>query len=92
MTEDVREEELPEERAHTHKAILTVYSNGDNNMISVKVRWDPPMNEESIQELGYLPAAYGFVEDYLLPAIEEAYLEWEAGPLLHAESPSQWKN
>ena len=89
---DYTNEEAPEERVHTHKAVLTVYSNGDSNMISVKVNWDPKMDGDDVKALGYLPAAYGFVEDYLLPAIEEAYLEWEAGPLLNAESPSKWNN
>jgi hypothetical protein len=92
MTDETKDVALEEERAHTHKAVLTVYSNGSSNMISVKVNWEPKIDQEAVEELGYLPAAYGFVEDYLLPAIEEAYLEWEAGPLLHAESPSKWTN
>lgn len=95
MTDNVTDElaVVPEEeRVHTHKAVLTVYSNGSSNMISVKVNWEPRLTGEDVAELGYLPASYGFVEDYLLPAIEEAYLEWEAGPLLHAESPSKWNN
>lgn len=89
MTDEV---ELTEEREHTHKAILTVYSNGNSNMISVKVNWEPKLEGDDIVALGYLPAAYAFVEDYLLPAIDEAYLEWEAGPLLHADSPSRYNN
>ena len=85
-------EELPEELEYTHKAVLTVYSNGSNNMISVKVSWEPPITPEEIQEAGYLPASYQFIQDYMLPAIEEAYLEWEVKPMMMLESPSEYNN
>jgi hypothetical protein len=65
------------EPEHTHKAIMTVYSNGPNDDISVQIKWDPDLGGIDISVLGYLPAAYQLIEAYILPALEEAYLSSE---------------
>lgn len=84
--------ENPEELDHTHKAVLTVYSNGPAKMVSIKIHWEPEMDGNEIVRLGYLPASYEFIQDYVLPIIEKAYMDWEVKPLLDLPSPSKWKN
>lgn len=81
-----------EEAEHTHKATITLYSNGPADMVSIKVQWEPDIQGVDIKELGYLPAAYQFVEAYMLPAIEEGYMDWEVSPMMMLESPSERKN
>ena len=81
-----------EEPTFTHKATLTVYSNGDDDMVSVKMVWDPDLTGMNIQDLGYLPASYQMVEEFLLPALEEAYMKSEVEPMMAMESPSQRKH
>lgn len=81
-----------EEITYTHKATLTIYSNGPKEMVSVKVEFDPDVEGVSIQELGYLPASYKLMEEYVFPAVEEAKFEWEIKPMLALESPSKYNN
>lgn len=73
-----------EEVSFTHKTVVTVYSNGDSEMVSVKVELEPDMTGEDIEQLGYMPAAYTMLEDYLYPAIQQAKLEWEENPIRNA--------
>lgn len=77
---------------YTHKATMTVFSNGPTKEISLRIKWDPDIEGVDIKELGYLPSSYQFIEEYILPAIEEAYMAWTVGPLLNAESPSEYNN
>ncbi len=92
MTDVNKDVGFPEEIVHTHKATITVFSNGENEMITVRVSFAPDMDGADIEALGYEPAAFGFVQDYIIPAIDEAQLEWEAGPLLELPSPSRYNN
>jgi hypothetical protein len=92
MEDETRSPIGTEETEHTHKATLTVYSNGKKEMISVKVQLEPDVEGVSIEELGYLPAAYQFMEEYIFPAIEAAYMDWQIKPMLALESPSKWNN
>lgn len=66
---------LSKDVSYTHKAILTVVSNADEPDVHVRIDWEPDLEGTNIQELGYLPAAYQMIESYILPALEEAYLE-----------------
>lgn len=80
------------EQPYTHKAVMTVTSNGDDNAVAVSIKWDPNIDGVGIQELGYLPASYQMIEQYILPALEEAYLEWELDPMMKLDSPSKYDN
>lgn len=91
MTEDTRPSRNPP-AAYTHKATLQVFSNGQDNLISVRVFFDPDMEGTDVEKLGYFPAAYQFMGQFIVPAIEEGYLEWAAGPLYQMESPSHYDN
>lgn len=78
-----------EEVVHTHKAIITIISNEDTPEVRVKVSWEPDLDGKSITEIGYIPAAYDFVQEYMLPAIEQAFMDWESDPMMLADSPSK---
>lgn len=82
----------PEEKSHTHKATLTVCSDGPKGMISLKINWDPEITGSTVEELGYLPAAYQFIQDFIVPAINEAYMEWEVKPMMNLQPASEKRN
>lgn len=59
----------------THKAVLTLTSVGRSDDVEVSIQWEPVMNREDLQKLGYLPAAFQFIQTYILPALESAATE-----------------
>lgn len=59
----------------THTAVLICTSIGAGEDVQVEVRWNPDIEGEDVEELGYLPASYKFIQDYILPALENALLE-----------------
>lgn len=71
-----------------YKATLTITSHDDSGDVQVEIKWDPDMQGLDIQELGFYPASYQFVEQYVLPALEKAYFRSEYAELLETESPS----
>lgn len=81
-----------EEYEFTHKVTMSVYSNGNVKEVRIKVKWDPDLEGKDIKELGYLPAAFEFIQEHILPAIEEARIKWEFEPLLKLQSPSGYNN
>lgn len=83
---------LEEPAVFTHKATFKVFSNGNDGMVSVRVFFDPPMEGKDFKELGYFPPAFQFMEEFIIPAIEQGWEEWAAGPLYSMESPSQYDN
>lgn len=75
---NIPEEKLP----HTHKVTMTLYSNGPEEMVSVRVKWDPDVEGKHISEIGFLPAAYQFLQEFIVPAIEEGYMKWSGEPMI----------
>lgn len=55
----------------THEVTVTVQSRLDEPAVAVEVKWRPLLSDEEIQEMGYIPASYQFVQ-YLLEAAEFA--------------------
>lgn len=66
MTEDIQ---------YTHKVTVTLMSDGSDPDVAVKVEWSPDISGKDIQELGYMPPCFNFVTKYILPALEEAYMD-----------------
>ena len=58
-----------------HTAVLVCSSIGDSEDVQVEVRWSPDMEGSDVEELGYLPASFRFLQDYILPALEQAMVE-----------------
>lgn len=54
---------------------LVCTSVADDDNVQVEVKWSPDMEGTDIEELGYLPASYRFLQDHILPALTEAFLE-----------------
>lgn len=81
----------PEIPPHTHKATLSIFSSDDNSDVWIRLEWDPPMTGEDVTELGYMPAAYDFVQEYIVPALDAAYSKTLDG-LMEAEAVSKTIN
>ena len=60
---------------HTHKAILSIYSNEGDPDVWIRIDWDPSMTGEDIERLGYMPSAFKFVHQYVVPMLDSAYAE-----------------
>lgn len=58
---------------HTHKATLTIYSDSVDPDVWIQLEWDPQITGADIQQLGYLPAAFGFVQEHVVPMLDNAY-------------------
>lgn len=67
---------------------MTLTSIGKDEDVAVQIRMNPDLAGVNIQELGFLPASFKFLETYIMPALNEAYVESEVADLLDAESPS----
>lgn len=52
----------------THKAVIEVYSTLDSPEVHMEVKWEPTIDGEDIEDQGYIPAAYQFVQQVLLTA------------------------
>lgn len=77
-----------EEVKHTHKVVLTAYSNEQDEEVNIKVQFTPDLTGSDIEALGYLPASFEFLQKFLLPAIDEAFKEYTMDPMMAIESPS----
>ena len=49
----------------THQVEILVQSQLDNPEIHMEVKWQPLMSDEEIEEVGYVPAAYQFIQSLL---------------------------
>lgn len=52
----------------THKVVVEVYSSHDSPEVHMEVKWEPTINGKDIEDQGYIPAAYMFVQQCLLAA------------------------
>lgn len=88
MTDDAPTPKDP----YTHRATITIISNGAEPEVRITVKFDPDQEGLDIKQLGFFPAAFQMVQEYMLPAIEAAYMDWAADPLLNMQSPSEYNN
>lgn len=54
--------------AHSHKVTVVVQSYMDGPDVQMEVRWEPTLSDADIAGLGYVPAAYRFVDTALVTA------------------------
>lgn len=52
----------------TYKVVITAESTDDNPEVSLEVKWEPKLSDSDLQGLGYIPAAYNFVDTTLITA------------------------
>lgn len=57
----------------TYTATIIISSTGKNNDVSLSIEWSPELNKQEIDNIGFLPASFQFVEEFIVPALEEAY-------------------
>lgn len=53
----------------SHRVTVVVDSYMDSPEVSVEIKWEPELTDAEIAEMGYLPAAYRFVEATLISAV-----------------------
>lgn len=80
------------ERPYTHRVTMTLSSNERDDGVNVHIKWDPDIDGKGIEEIGYLPASYQFLQQYILPVLEDAYLESNFGYLLDTPAEGQGNN
>lgn len=53
---------------YTHRVLVEVTSVGDSPEVKMEVKWEPALEGSDIEDQGYIPAAYMFVQQCLLAA------------------------
>lgn len=72
-----------------NKVQVTISSKGKSESVDLKIKWDPDEEVIDIKKLGYYPAAYAFVEKFILPGLEEALIDVELeDAMFGVEEPS----
>lgn len=70
----------------THTVTVAIGSNNDSPDIYIAISSSPEMSGESVDKNnGHIPAAWDFVNDVIVPAIEEAIMR-NSNPELYQES------
>lgn len=82
------EEEKLELPPYTHKTSITVYSKDNDKEVWVAFDFEPEMSGVEVASLGYMPAAYGFMEEFLVPAVEEGFFQMTGGVLGLIDPPT----
>jgi hypothetical protein len=73
----------------THKATITISSEGPSPSVHVELDWSPELDKFDPRELGYTPAAFQFLEAHILPILERAMI---MGSGILDDSPSRYDN
>jgi len=71
----------------THKVIVTIGSINDAEDVGVQVSFDPEMTGEEYQKLGYQPASHQFLEQFILPLLENIYMRTTFPELYDEDGP-----
>lgn len=71
----------------THKVVLTIGSTSDIDEVGVQIRLDPEMTGADIEALGYQPASHQFLEKFILPMLEQVYMESNFPELFDEDAP-----
>lgn len=77
---------------HTHAAVMTIASSGEDNNVAVEIRWEPELEGTEVEDLGYLPASYKFVQAYVMPMLEEVFMNEEYPELQELNPDSSTRN
>lgn len=75
----------------THQATLTIFSNEDQPDVWIQIDWEPKLTGGEMRELGYFPASYRFIQENVVPMLEQAFAE-SLDELANADSPSELVN
>lgn len=60
-----------------HTVTVEIVSRGDSPSVDLNIKWDPDEEPIKVEEMGYYPASYLFVEKFILPGLEEALKDVE---------------
>lgn len=60
-----------------YTAVIVVSSVGRDGEVSLSVEWNPNLTGKDIEEAGFIPASFKFVQDFIMPALEDAFQDSE---------------
>ena len=50
----------------THQVVITISSKDDKPEVNMQVNWDPLLDMDEVEALGFTPAAYLLAENFLM--------------------------
>lgn len=71
----------------THKVIITLGSEGRAEDVGVQIVLDPALTGDDIQALGYKPASLEFLDRFILPVLENIYMQVHFPELFDPDAP-----
>lgn len=71
----------------THKVVVTIGSTDDSEDVGVQIKLDPEMTGQEYEALGYQPASHKFLEMFVLPMLENIYMQSNFPELFDPEAP-----
>jgi hypothetical protein len=84
--------DVKEQLETTYKVVITLSSVGDEGVVSLEIRYDPSTEDQDRMKMTFFPAAYKFVDTYIVPALEQGINDWVYTPLMNWDSPSDSRN
>ena len=76
----------------THKVVITIGSTNDTEDVGVQIKLDPEMTGADYDTLGYQPAAHKFLEMFVLPMLENIYMQSNFPELFDPDAPDMTVN
>lgn len=73
---------------YTHEVVMRIRSDGKEGDSIVEIEWNPDLSGEGYKELGYQPPCHKFVERYVLPMLEEAFMHENHPSLMERGKPN----
>lgn len=73
---------------YTHEVVMRIRSVGAAGNTEVMVEWNPDLSGDGYKELGYQPPCHKFVERYILPMLEEAFMQENHPSLMEKGKPN----
>lgn len=71
----------------THKVVITIGSMNDLEDVGVQINLDPETTGSDYEALGYQPAAHMFLNKFILPMLENVYMQSNFPELFDPEAP-----
>lgn len=50
----------------THQVVITISSKEDSPEVNMQVHWDPLLDNDELESIGFTPAAYLVAENFLM--------------------------
>lgn len=54
-----------------HKVVIVLESEDNNPSVDMSIKFEPTLQGADIEELGYYPAVYAFLDKHIMPMLSE---------------------